>query len=140
MRVKKCRCHLLYADVISFFVTRKNWKITPQNWRKYLLSKKKNLLTDLRNFNEIFRKDVTYDNIKSLQKTRFRTLSLSLWKVYFWRNQKRGEGQFNHSPAFLGLSSPWKECKVRKYKYLKYPSWMSVSYNTWCPKKNFTCF
>ena len=41
--------HLFYAGVISFFVT-----------RKY-----QNVLNDLSNFNEIFRKNVTYDNIKN---------------------------------------------------------------------------
>ena len=32
------------------------------------------LLSDLRNFNEIFRKDVTYDNIKSHKKPGFHPL------------------------------------------------------------------
>ena len=32
------------------------------------------LLHDLRNFNEIFRKDVTYDNIKSYKKPEFHLL------------------------------------------------------------------
>ena len=32
--------------------------------------KERLLLNDLRNFNEIFRKDVPYDNIKKSQKTR----------------------------------------------------------------------
>ena len=39
--------------------------------------KSSQLLNDLRDFNEIYRKCVTYDNIKS-QKTR---VSLSLWKI-----------------------------------------------------------
>ena len=32
-----------------------------------------NLLNDLRNFNEVFRKDVTYDEIKSHKKDRVST-------------------------------------------------------------------
>ena len=39
-----------------------------------------NLHIDLRNFNEIFRKDVTYDNIKSHKKPRF---PLSLEDKFF---------------------------------------------------------
>ena len=39
------------------------------------------LLNDLRNFNEVFRKDVTYDNIKSYKKTGFH----SLFKRYDFR-------------------------------------------------------
>ena len=34
------------------------------------------LLNDLRNYNEMFRKDVTYDNIKSLKKKQGFTMSL----------------------------------------------------------------
>ena len=39
------------------------------------------LLNDLRNFNEIFRKDVTYDNIKGHKKTGF----YPSFRRYFFR-------------------------------------------------------
>ena len=48
---------------------KKSWQ------RKYWQRNSSNLLNDLRNFNEISRKDVTYDNIKSHSKQGF-TLSL----------------------------------------------------------------
>ena len=67
---------MLYADVISFFVTRKIkkiWKIDENNqcWRK----KSSYLLNDLRNFNETFRKYVSYDNIKCHKKAGLQPLS-----------------------------------------------------------------
>ena len=43
---------------------------------------------DLRNLNEIFRKDVTYDNIKSHKKAGLHPLSD--YKIHFWKNY-RGE-------------------------------------------------
>ena len=51
----------------------KNLKIDENSYcgrKKYLY-----LLNDLSNFNEIFLKDVTYDNIKSRKKTGFHPLS-----------------------------------------------------------------
>ena len=42
------------------------------------------LLNDLKNFNEIFTKDVAYDNIKSQQNR----ISLSLQKINFWKNDR----------------------------------------------------
>ena len=58
------------CDVISIFVTRKCQKIqivdeNSWQWR----GKSWYLLNDLKNFNEIFRKDVTYDNVKMSQKS-----------------------------------------------------------------------
>ena len=54
------------TDVISFFVTRKSQKIKTNNEIcKYRLRGYVYLLIDLRNFNEVLRKDVTYDNTKS---------------------------------------------------------------------------
>ena len=51
---------------------------------------------DLRKFNEIFRKAVPYDNIKSHKKTR---AAPSLSKIHFWKNHK--DGQIDPSlPAF----------------------------------------
>ena len=63
------------------------------------------LLNDLRNFNEIFRKDVAYDNIKSPKKTRFHSLPR---KHIFG---KTTEGEWNGSTVFLGLN--WsRKCAV----------------------------
>ena len=50
------------CDVISFFATGKCKKIRKINERR---EKTPYLLSDFRNFNEIFRKDVANDNIKS---------------------------------------------------------------------------
>ena len=43
------------------------------------------LLNDLRNFNEFFRKNVIYDNIKSHKKNR---ASPSLQKIQLWKNHR----------------------------------------------------
>ena len=64
-RVKICWHDLLYVTPLSFFVIRKCQKIRKidgksQYWRR----KSSYHLKNLRNFNDIFRKDVTYDNIK----------------------------------------------------------------------------
>ena len=40
----------------------------------------------MRNFNEVFRKDGTYDNIKSHKKSQ--GSSPSLQKIYFWKNRR----------------------------------------------------
>ena len=56
---------MLYAEVISFFVTRKCQKI----------QKSSDLLNDLRNFKEFFRRFLTYNNIKSDKKPRLHHLS-----------------------------------------------------------------
>ena len=54
---------LLYADVISFFVTRKCPKNPLNRWKKLVLTEQKLhiFLNDLRNSNEISKKDVAYD-------------------------------------------------------------------------------
>ena len=46
-------------------------------------------LNNLRNFNEIFRKEKTYDNINSHKNP---TVSPSLWKTNFWKNHRKGGG------------------------------------------------
>ena len=56
------------------------------------------LLNDLRNFNQILRKDVTYDNIKSQKKTRFHPL----FRRYIFR-KITGEVKLT-TPAVLGLN------------------------------------
>ena len=63
MKVKNC-WHLLYTYAISFFEIRKFKKIRKVNEN----SESSYLLSVLGNFNELLRKDVTYDNIKSHKK------------------------------------------------------------------------
>ena len=72
MKLKKCWHYLLFAVVINFFVTRKCQKIqkVDENRRKSFY-----LPNDLRDFNEIFRKDVTYDNVKSYKKVALHPVS-----------------------------------------------------------------
>ena len=55
------------------------------------------LLNDLRNFNEIFRKDVTYDNIKVTKNQGF---TISLEDTFFKKPQ--GEPPPHPPPAGLG--------------------------------------
>ena len=57
------------CDAICFFTTRKCQKIRAidkNGW--YWKRKSPYLLNELRNFNEIFKEDVTYNNIKSHKK------------------------------------------------------------------------
>ena len=64
------------CDVISFFVTNKRQKKMKSWWNsKYWRRKPSYLLSDMINFTEIFRKDVTYDNIKSHKKPGLHALS-----------------------------------------------------------------
>ena len=67
LKVKHCWLYLLHVDVISFFVTEECQKI-----QKMAEKFKKNsyLLEDLKNFNNIFKKNVTY-NIKGAVKLYF---------------------------------------------------------------------
>ena len=60
-------------------------KIDENSIDEYWQRKSSYLLNDLKNFNEIFRKNLTYDNIKSHTKN---SVSLSLWKIHFWENHK----------------------------------------------------
>ena len=66
----------ILCDVISFFATRKCQK--SEKPMKIDHIEGAYLLNNLRNFNDIFRKDVAYDNIKSDKKLAFSPLSLSL--------------------------------------------------------------
>ena len=63
-------------------------------------------MNDLRNFNEIFKSDVAYDNIKS-QKNKTKTKSMKQGFTFSPENtfleKPQGEGQI-HPPAFLGLN------------------------------------
>ena len=83
-------CYILTS--LIFFATRKCQKIrkTDKNswyWRR----KSSYLLNKLRNFNDIFRKDVTYDNVKSYKKQRLHAFS------------EKQTCQIDPSPDFLGL-------------------------------------
>ena len=49
----------------------------------------------MKNFNEIFRKDVTYNNIKSHKKSGLHPLS----KRYIFGNTTGGEGQIKPAPS-----------------------------------------
>ena len=72
MTVRNCCRNLSYTDVISFFKTRKCQKVNnkkkEKRWSSFFLK-------NLRNFNEIFRKDVTYGNIKIHKKSGLHLLS-----------------------------------------------------------------
>ena len=68
------------ADIISFFVAsegKKIQKIDENNQNRR--SKNLYLLGDLMNFNKIFEKNVTYDDIKSGQKQSFTLSSGSIF-------------------------------------------------------------
>ena len=56
------------------------------------------VLRDLRNFKEIFRKDIAYNYIKSHKKPGF----LLLFRRYFWKTRS-ARGQID-PPAFFELS------------------------------------
>ena len=64
------------CDAISFFATRKcqkTQKINEYSW--YWIRKSSYLLNDLSNYNDIFRKEVAYDNTKSHKKSGFHSFS-----------------------------------------------------------------
>ena len=63
-------------------------------------------MDDSMNFNEIFRKSVTCDNIKSHKISGLHSLSLSLSGKHNFR--KKTEMDQIAPPAFLGLSRMWK--------------------------------
>ena len=75
MKVKQWWHHLLYADVISLFLTKKcqQKEIDENDW--YWRRKASYILNDLRRFNKIFRKVLAYDNIKSHKKPGIHPLS-----------------------------------------------------------------
>ena len=81
---------MLTSSVISwwhYFLCNKEMSKNPKNWWKLIKIAnidRNNLLNDLRNFKEIFRKDVSFHNIKSRKKQAF-TLSL---EVTFFEKQQ----------------------------------------------------
>ena len=125
-RLKKCLCHLLHSEVISFFVTRECQKIRKINQNKWCnwRGKSSYLLNDLRNFKEIFRKDVTRDNIKSHRKPElqplslFLSLSLSLTLSLKSSSLEKGVGQID-PPVVLGLKC--LEFLIRAVQGSKWP-------------------
>ena len=72
LKVKKCGHDLFYADIVSFFVTRKFQKTG----------------------NKIFRKYVTYDNIKSHNKPGLHPRSRS----YIFGKNTEGRREFRLAP------------------------------------------
>ena len=129
LKVQKCWHHLLQAEVISLFVTRKCQKkkksmkidkYRQRNWQRNSLY----LLNDLRNCNKIFRKDVTYDNAKSHKKPRFHPLFRRYTKNH------RGGQIYPHSistPTVLGLS----DIKTAVMSLDDYSQWISVYWIFW---------
>ena len=63
-------------------------------------------MNDFRNFNEIFRKDVTYDNIKSYKKPESHPLfKPSLKETFLEKRQGVQADAPPPPPAFLGLKT-----------------------------------
>ena len=62
-------------------------KIDENSW--YCQLKSSYLLNNLRNFNEVFRKGVTYDNIKSYKKPEFHPLFI---RYIFGKTTREGLG------------------------------------------------
>ena len=73
-----------------------------------LIFTEKVLIFSLRNFNEIFRENVSYDNIKSPKNTR---VSPSTQNMHFQKSNRKG-GQIDLSPAFL-------ELRIEQARYMK---------------------
>ena len=102
---------MLYADIIKSFVTRKCqiiWKIYENKY--YWRRDSSYLLNDLRNFHDILRKDVTYDNIKSHKKSRD---SPSLWKMYFWKNHRGVTSRLKLDSHLQTKTPAWLERKCQ---------------------------
>ena len=132
----------------------------------YWLRKSLYLLNDLRNFNEIFRKDVTYDNIKSHKKLELHTLSR---RYIFGKITKVGANRPISSPILLRvrvityiifgrsqpsfpvkaqLQLPWSEklwqIKIRNLVIidLTYLSntFLGLSYADLCCRESISCY
>ena len=88
--------HLLYADVISFFATRKCQK-SKQSMKIFNIEGE-NLLNDLRNLNEIFRNDKFMIMLKVTKNWASLSLSLSLSLENTFSEKLQGI-----PPVFLGL-------------------------------------
>ena len=75
-----------------------------------------NLMNDLRNFNEIFRKDLTYDNNKSHKKQGF---PLSLEDTFFEKPQGVGGGgvTFTTPVLFVIASQHSNNISIKNLKF-----------------------
>ena len=99
LKLKNCGHHLLYTNLISSFAARKCQKIQNVDKKCYYWWRKLSyLLNDMMNFNEMFRKNVTYGIIKSNKKSRLCPLPRkhNLGKI-------AEEGSNWRTPDILGL-------------------------------------
>ena len=109
LNVKKCWHHVLYVtSVVS--LQQRNVKKSEKSMKiSYWTGKYSYLLKDLRNFNEIFRKDVAKDKIKSHKKARFHPL----FKKYIFLEKPQGGLNLKPSPLLEFRSGDselfWKE-------------------------------
>ena len=72
-------------------------------------------LNDLRNFNETFGKDVTFDNIEKHKKQGF-TLFLSE-KCILWKNQRVGQ---SNSPSLFRVKIFNERCQPKFHFHIKF--------------------
>ena len=81
LKLKNC-------GIISYILTSLGFLCSKKMLKDFKNSKNKKKLfisfANLMNFNEIFRKNLTYDNVKSLKKI---AVLSSLWKTQFLKNQ-----------------------------------------------------
>ena len=124
-RLKKCLCHLLHSEVISFFVTRECQKIRKINQNKWCnwRGKSSYLLNDLRNFKKIFRKDLIVIILKATENQSFNlslsfSLFLSLTLSLKNSSLEKGVGQID-PPVVLGLKC--LEFLIRAVQSSKWP-------------------
>ena len=90
---KKCWYYVI-NNVFSFFVTKKCQKSKKKSWKTMKIANIEKLvrnssyfLNDWKNFNGIFRKHVTHDNIKSHEKPVFHPF---FRRYIFWKTTGRG--------------------------------------------------
>ena len=126
---------MLYADVIGLFGTSKYQKTKTDENSSYWCRKSSYLPNDLKNFNGIFKKNVSY-SIKIHKKTR--TLA-PLWKMQFWRNHRGGRWVKLASPAFFGLRHilpviPFSLAGLRPYRMLYSKNNDLLLQNKYCVK------
>ena len=107
-KLKKCWLYLLYADIISFFVTKKFEKKTTKNWWKLLIHREGNLHIFWMTW-EIsmkFSGKMWHDNTMIILKVKKTRTSHSLsrkFSLYFLKKHSRGQID-PLTPAFQVLS------------------------------------
>ena len=117
------------CDAISFFVIRKCQKIQKTDEKSsYWRRKSSSLLNNLRNFNDIFRKDVTYDNIKILK----RGLILSLKNTFL----EKPEWKCQNEPPGGSLT---QNGKLATAGFLKCEHWAVLEISKWFILGGCTC-